>query len=108
MRKLFLSLAGLLFVAGLVVAADYEVVAGSYNKDTRTITLKDKDGKEVKAKLSDKTKVTIIDADGNKKEGKLASVEKAWSGEKAPKKVDVVISGGDITEVTIKQKKKKN
>lgn len=101
MRKLILSLACLLFMTGLVIAAEYAVV--SYDKDTKTLVLKDGD-KEVKAKVSDTTKVTIVDKDGNKTEGKIAGVLKAWE-KKTPKKINATVSKGEVTEITITKKK---
>jgi len=104
MRKLLLSLATFLFMAGLVVAAEYTIV--SYDKDTKTVTLKDKDSKEVKGTLTDKTKVTRIDKDGNKTEGKLEGVEKMLSSDKAAgRKLEATIEDGKITEITTKGKK---
>jgi hypothetical protein len=106
MRKLLLSVASVLLLAGLVVAAEYTVV--SYDAATKTVTLKD-GNKEVKAKLTDSTKVYFVNKDGDKKEGKVESLEKAWA-KKAPKKIDATVSGGNITEVTVKggKGKKKN
>jgi hypothetical protein len=106
MRKLLLSVASILLMAGLVVAAEYSVV--SYDAATKTLTLKDGD-KEVKAKLTDTTKVFYVDKEGNKKEGKVGGLEKAWE-KKAPKKIDATVSGGNVTEVTVKRggKKKKD
>lgn len=101
MRKLLLSLACLLFMTGLVVAAEYAVV--SYDKDTKTFVLKDGD-KEVKAKVTDSTKVTLVDKDGNKKELKIGDVSKKW-GDKTPKKIDATVEKGEITEITVKGKK---
>jgi hypothetical protein len=104
MRKLLLSLVCMLFLAGLVVATEYTIV--SYDKDTKTVTLKDKDSKEVKGKLTDKTKVTRIDKDGNKTEGKLEGVEKMLSSDKAAgRKLEATIEDGKITEITTKGKK---
>jgi len=104
MRKLLLSLACMAFMAGLAFAAEYTIV--SYDKDKKVLTVKDKDDKEVKATATDKTKVTIIDKDGNKKEGKLEDVEKRWSSDKAVgKKAELTIEDGKITEVTVKSKK---
>ena len=109
MRKLLSALAGLLFMAGVVIADEYTI--GSYDKDTKTLTLKDKDGKEVKGKITDDTKVYRIDKDGNKQEGKVeqltAGLEKA--GDKvAGRKVDATIKDGKITEYTSKGGKGKN
>lgn len=105
MRKLMLSLCCLLFMTGVMLAAEHTLV--SFNKDTNVATFKDKDGKEVTGKLSDKTKVFVVDKDGNKKEGKVENVIKALSNEKAVgKKFDVTISGGEVTEVITKGGKK--
>lgn len=104
MRKLLLSLVCTAFMAGLVFAAEYTIV--SYDKDKKVVTLKDKDGKEVTGKLSDKTKVVRIDKDGNKTEGKLEGIEKMLGGEKAKgRKLEATIADGDITEITTKGKK---
>lgn len=106
MRKLLLSLCCMFFMAGVMFAAEHTIV--SFNKDTMEGVFKDKDGKEVKGKITDKTKVSIIDKDGNKKEGKVENVVKSWSGEKAPgRKVDITIADGNITEVTVKGGKTK-
>jgi hypothetical protein len=104
MRKLFLSLACLAFMAGLVYAAEYTIV--SYDKDKKELTIKDKDGKEVKGVATDKTKVILIDKDGNKSDGKFEDVEKRWSSDKAKgKKAELTIdTDGKITEVTVKKK----
>jgi uncharacterized protein YxeA len=104
MRKLLLAITCMAFMAGFVLAAEYTIV--SYDKDTKTVTLKDKDDKEVKAKLTDKTKVTRIDKDGNKTEGKLEGVEKMLGGTKAKgRKLEATIDGDSITEITTKGKK---
>jgi hypothetical protein len=104
MRKFVLSLACMAFMAGLVLAAEYTIV--SYDKDKKAVTLKDKDGKEVTAKLTDKTKVVRIDKDGNKTEGKLDGVEKMLGSDKAKgRKLEATIDGDSITEITTKGKK---
>lgn len=106
MRKLLLSLVCMAFMAGLVVAAEYTIV--SYDKDKKVVTLKDKDDKEVTGKLTDKTKVVRIDKDGNKTEGKLEGIEKAWekAGDKLKgRKLEATIAEGVITEITTKGKK---
>ena len=101
MRKLFFSMVCMVSMASLVIAADYAVV--SYDKETKTITLKDGD-KEIKAKLTDDTKVTIVDKDGNKSEGKIAGIMKAWEN-KTPKKISATIEKEAITELTFNKKK---
>lgn len=104
MRKLLLSVACLAFMAGVIAAAEHDFV--SYDKEKKVLTVKDKDGKEVTGKLSDKTKVTYTDKNGDKKEGKIEDVEKRWGGDKAPKTVDVTIEKGEVTEITVKGGKK--
>jgi len=105
MRKLLLSLACMAFMAGLVVATEYTIV--SYDKDKKVVTLKDKDGKEVTGKLTDKTKVVAVDKDGNKTEGKVEGIEKMLGGEKAKgRKFEATIADGAITEITTKKRGK--
>lgn len=109
MRKLLPALAGLLFMAGIALADEYTIV--SYDKDTKTLTLKDKDGKEVKGKLTDSTKYYRIDKDGNKQEGKGEFVIKGleMGGDKvAGRKVDATVKDGTVTEYTSRGGKGKN
>ena len=107
MRKLLLALVCMMFMAGLVVAAEYTIV--SY-KD-KTLTVKDNGGKEHTAKITDDTKVYYLKGD-EKIEGKLRVVEKYLSGEKAAgRKLEATIKDGVVTEVIMKGgrgKKKKN
>ena len=103
MRKLLLSLATLFLMAGLVIGS--EMVLVKFDKDKNEATLKSGD-KEVTGKLSKDTKVSLIDKDGNSKDGTLDDVTKRWSNDKAVgKKYDVTIKDGAITEVKIKGKK---
>lgn len=108
MRKMLLAVCAALFVAG-VVAAD-PVTLVRYNADKKEVTVKDKDGKEATYKLTDKTKYVLIDADGNKKDGDAERAAKVLSNEKAAGKAkfDIAVSGGAITEMTMKVGKKKN
>ena len=104
MRKLLLSLVCMAFMTGLVIATEYTIV--SYDKDKKVVTLKDKDGKEVTGKLTDKTKVTRIDKDGNKTEGKLEGIEKMLGNDKSVgRKLELTIEDGSVTEITTKGKK---
>ncbi|HXD84885.1 MAG TPA: hypothetical protein VN641_00215 [Urbifossiella sp.] len=108
MRKLLLSLVCMAFMAGIVIAAEsYTFI--SYDKDKKEVTLKDKGGKEVTAKLTDDTKVYSVDKDGNKKEGKLSGLEKRLSSPKASgkMKLEATIVDHKITEVITKGGKKK-
>ncbi|HJZ55178.1 MAG TPA: hypothetical protein VKE74_09480 [Gemmataceae bacterium] len=108
MRKLLLSLCCMLFMTGLLVAAEYTLV--SFDKDTKTLTVKDKDGKEVKAKFTDKTKFYRIDKDGNKVEGKGEFVLKGLEDKEkvAGRKAEITIDKDEITEYTSKGGKGKN
>ncbi len=106
MRKMLLALGLALFAAG-VVAAD-PVTLVKYNPDKKEVTVKDKDGKEATYKLTEKTKYFATDADGNKKDGDPERVTKMLGSEKAAGKAkfDITVSGGVITELTTKGKKK--
>jgi len=73
MRKLVLSIAAMLFMAGLVVAAEVTLV--KYDKDKKELTVKDADGKEKTYKIGDKTKFTVAGKDGDK-EGTFENTEK--------------------------------
>jgi hypothetical protein len=104
MRKLLLSLVCMAFMAGLVVAAQYTIV--SYDKDKKVVTLKDKKGKEVTGKITDKTKAYRIDKDGNKVDAKIEGIEKRLGSDKAVgSKLEATIEDGVITEITSKGKK---
>jgi hypothetical protein len=104
MRKLLLSLVCMAFMTGLVVAAQYTIV--SYDKDKKVVTLKDKKGKEVTGKITDKTKAYRIDKDGNKVDAKIEGIEKRLSSDKAVgSKLEATIEDGVITEITSKGKK---
>ena len=65
MRKLLLSLACLFFMAGLVVAA--EVTIFKFDKEKKEVTVKEGDAEKT-YKISDKTKFSTTDKDGNAKE----------------------------------------
>lgn len=108
MRKLLLAVGCLLFVVGLVVAAD-TVTLVKYDKDTKEVTVKDDKDKEATYKLTDKTKVTMTDKEGNKKEGKLEFVEKMLGNEKAAGKAkfEIEVKDGKITEISMKARGKK-
>ncbi|MBX9623613.1 MAG: hypothetical protein K2X82_07345 [Gemmataceae bacterium] len=103
MRKLLLALGCMFLVVGLVVAAD-TVTLVKYDKDTKKVTVKDKDDKEATYTITDKTKVTRIDKDGNKKEGKLEEIERFLSSEKAAgkMKMEIEVKDGKLTEIITK------
>jgi len=113
MRKLVLSIAAMLFMAGLVVAAEVTLV--KYDKDKKELTVKDADGKEKTYKIGDKTKFTVAGKDGDK-EGTFENTEKLLTNEKfvgsGKIKWDITTEGDKITEVKMKgfggKKKDKN
>jgi hypothetical protein len=99
MRKLLMSLATVLFMTGLVIAAEVSIV--KYDKDKKEVTVKDDKDKEVTYKISEKVKVSILDKDGNAKEGtaegfykRLENIEKSKN-----KKMDITVKDKEITEV---------
>jgi hypothetical protein len=110
MRKLLVSLAAFVFTAGLVLAADVSVV--SFDKDTKELKVKnDKD--EVKTyKITDKTKVTVIDADGKETEGKLEDLTRRLGfagkggGKGGAMKLDITTDGDSVTAVKTKARMK--
>ncbi len=114
MRKLLLAVTMMLFVAGLVVAADVSVV--SFDKEKKEVTVKEGD-KETTYKISDKIKVTMVskDKDGNetKTEGKYEDLEKRLAGRggkggKGGTKLSITTDKDTITEVTYTGRAKKN
>jgi len=106
MRKLLLSIAALFFMAGLVVAAEVTLV--KYDKDKKEVTVKDGD-KEKTYKITDKTKFSVTDADGNSKEATYEQAEKRIGNEKqyGKMKLEVTADGDKLTEVKYKGGKKK-
>ena len=105
MRKLLLSIVCMLFVTGVVIAAEVTLV--SFNADKKEVTVKEGD-KEVVYKLTDKTKVSIIDKDGNAKEGTLEVAGKILGNDKAKGKLkfDITTDKDTVTEIKLKGKKK--
>jgi ABC-type Fe3+-citrate transport system substrate-binding protein len=109
MRKLFFALATMLFMAGLVIAAD--VTATKYDADKKEVTVKDGD-KEVTYKISGKVKVTLLVGKDKEMEGKFEDLEKRLKNIK-DKGVKLTIETKDkeITEVKFRAgggKKDKN
>jgi hypothetical protein len=96
---MLLSLVCLLFMGGLVVAAQYTIA--SYDKDKKVVHLKDADGKEVTGKLTDSTKVWM-NKKGEKAEGKMENLEKMLSSDKSVgRKVEATIKDGEVSEITV-------
>jgi hypothetical protein len=107
-----MSIATLLFVAGLVVAAEVTVI--KYDKDAKTVTVKEGDAEKT-YKIADDVKVTLTDKDGNSKEGKAEDLTRRLSfvkeGSKRATKLDITTSGDKITAVKMRSfggKKKDN
>jgi hypothetical protein len=103
MRKLLLSIAAMLFMAGLVVAAEVTLV--KYDKDKKELTVKDDKDKEHTYKLTDKTTFTMTTKDGDK-DAKWENVEKMLTNEKfvgsGKMKWDITTEGDKITAVKMK------
>jgi len=111
MRKLVLSVATMLFMAGLVVAAEVTLV--KYDKDKKELTVKEGE-KEKTYKITDKTKFHITTKDGDK-DAEWTNVEKMLSNEKyvgsGKAKWDITTEGDKITSAKFRfggKKKDKN
>src|SRR5262245_26486519 len=104
MRKLLLSLATILFMTGLVIAAEVTVV--KYDKDKKEVKVKDDKDKENTYKISEKVKVTTTDKDGNGKEGKAEDLyrrlEGGKGGGKRGTKLDITVENDEITAVKMR------
>ena len=107
MRKFVMSLVMLLFMAGLVCAVEVTVL--KYNADKKEVTVKEA-GAEKVYKITDSTKVSVVDKDGNAKDGKLTTLTKRLENEKSlgKMKMDITTDKDTITEVKLKGGKKKN
>jgi hypothetical protein len=107
MRKLLLSLVALLFLAGLVVAAEVTLV--KYDKDKKELTVKDDKDKEKTYKITDKTKFITPTKDGGTKDLSYEGAEKRLTNEKAmgKMKMDITTSGKDVTEIKFRAGKGK-
>ncbi|MCI0705219.1 MAG: hypothetical protein L0241_29515 [Planctomycetia bacterium] len=98
MRKLLMALIAMFFMAGLVIAA--EVIVVSYDKDKKELKVKEGDAEKV-YKVTDKTKFTITDKDGNAKEAKYENFEKRVTSKFAASgkmKIDIKTDKENITE----------
>src|SRR5690348_7228981 len=77
MRKLFFALATMLFMAGLVIAAEVTVV--SYDKEAKSVKVKEGDAEKT-YKFAEKVKITVTtkDKDGNEtsKDGTFEDLER--------------------------------
>jgi len=101
MRKLALAIATMLFMAGLVVAAEVTII--KYDKDKKEVTVKDGE-KEKTYKITDKTKFSVTTKDGDK-DLEWANVEKGLTSEKfqpGKTKWDITTEGDTITSAKMK------
>lgn len=105
MRKLLLAVASLLFMGGLSAA---EVTLKKYDKEKKELTVTDDKNVEATYKFTDKSKISLIDKDGNAKEVKLPAVEKYLTSEKAVGKMkfDLTAEKDEVSEIKVKMKKK--
>jgi len=99
MRKLLLSLVCMLFLAGVAIAVDAVFV--KYDGEKKELTVKEGD-KDATYKVNDKTKVSILDKDGNAKEAELGVLKKAKEGKT---KLEITADKDVLTEVKVKLKK---
>ena len=106
MRKLLVSFLCVVFMAGLVIAAEVTMV--KFDKDKKELTVKDDKDKETTYKLTDKIKYSTAGKGGDK-DLKYEDIEKALSNEKAVgRKMDITVEKGEITELKLKGRGKKN
>lgn len=110
MRKFLCSLAVMALTTGLVLAAEVSVV--SYDKDTKEVKVKDDKDNVKTYKITDKTKVTVIDQDGKESEGKVDDLTRRLmfagkGGGKGGGKLDITTDGDTITAVKMKARMKK-
>ena len=104
MRKLLMAALCVVFMAGIVVAAEVTLV--KFDSKTKEVTVKEGE-KEVTYKLTDKTKYSTTTKDGAK-EGKYEDFEKRLSSDKAvgKMKIDITTDKDTITEFKVKGGKK--
>jgi hypothetical protein len=111
MRKFLFSLAVMAATTGLVLAAEVSVI--SYDKDKNEVKVKNDKDVVTTYKLTDKTKVTVIDADGKETEGKLEDLTRRLGfagkggGKGGAMKLDITTDGDTITAVKTKARMKK-
>ena len=107
MRKLLMAALCVVFMAGLVVAADVTLV--KFDAKTKEITVKDDKDKEATYKITDKTKLSTA-AKGGDKEAKYEDIEKALSkdGAAGKMKLDITVEKDKLTELKTKRGKKAN
>jgi hypothetical protein len=105
MRKLLLSFTVLLFMAGLVVAAEVTLI--KFDREKKEVTVKE--GEDEKTyKITDKTKFSAVDKDGNAKELAYDDAVKGLGNPKAEGKLkfNVTVKDGEIVEAKMRARKK--
>lgn len=100
MRKLLLALVALFGMSGVLLAAD--AVFLKYDGPKKELTVKEGDVEKT-YKVNDKTKVFVLDNDGNAKDSELKVLEKAKEGKT---KLEITADKDTLTEVKVKAKKK--
>ena len=107
MRKLLSAFLAMVFMAGLVVAAEVTLV--KFDKDKKEVTVKDADGKEATYKVTDKTKFSSKGKGGDK-ELSYDDAAKRLGNEKAAgkAKMDITADKDTLTEVKFSGGKGKN
>ena len=107
MRKFVMAGVALFFTVGLVLAAEVSFV--KYDKETKKLTVKDKNDKEMTYEISDKVTFKAKDKDGNEKEMPhekgVGRLERMKEGSKA--KFDVETEKKELKSLTFRAGKKK-
>ena len=107
MRKLLLSLACLLVMTGLAVAAEVTLV--KFDKEKKEVTVKEGDAEKT-YKITDKTKFSSVSKDGSEsKEMTYEDAVKGLSSEKAAgrMKFEIAVKDGEVTEAKMRSRKGK-
>lgn len=103
MRKILIALALMLFMTGLVVAAEVTVL--KYDADKKEVTVKEGENEKT-YKIAKSVKVSKTDKDGNATEGKFEDLEKRLSkagpDSKFKMKLDITTKDGEVTEIKYK------
>jgi hypothetical protein len=105
MRKSLLSLACLLFLTGIVAAAEVTLV--KFDADKKEVTVKEGDAQKI-YQITQKTRFSFVDKAGNTKEATYDQGVMALSNTKAAgkAKMDITTDKSTITEVKLRGRKK--
>jgi hypothetical protein len=103
MRKLFFAASTMLFMAGLVIAADGTIT--KVDLENKKVTIKEGD-KETEYKIAKDVKVTLVTGKDTEKEGKYEDWERRLKNFKADSKfgnkINFEAKDGEITAVKIR------